>query len=111
MAEYRASRLHPEDRRLVRCSSPARPRSSRLRLLNIEAYELKATGTTSELAKTLLVDVHGDFGALYQLRSDFLCLIRPDGHVGLVQAPFDEARLIDYLVLISAPSEVRRCFV
>jgi 2-polyprenyl-6-methoxyphenol hydroxylase-like FAD-dependent oxidoreductase len=84
---------------------------SRLRLLNIEAYDLNATGTTSEPAKTQLVDVHGDFGALYQLRSDFLCLIRPDGHVGLVQAPFDEAHLIDYLALISAPSEVRRCFV
>jgi len=52
-----------------------------------------------------------DFGALYQLRSDFLCLIRPDGHVGLVQAPFDETHLIDYLACISAPSEVRRCFV
>jgi hypothetical protein len=35
----------------------------------IEAYELNATGTTSEPAKTQLVDVHGDFGALYQLRS------------------------------------------
>jgi hypothetical protein len=84
---------------------------SRLRLLNIEAYELNATATTSEPAKTQLVDVHGDFGALYPLRSDSLCLIRADGHVGLVQAPFDEAHLIDYLALISAPSEVRRCFV
>jgi len=55
--------------------------------------------------------IRRDFGALYQLRSDFLCLIRPDGHVGLVQALFDEAHLIDYLALISAPSEVRRCFV
>jgi hypothetical protein len=58
-----------------------------------------------------LVDVPGDFWALYHLRSDFLCLIRPDGHVGLVQAPFNEARVIDYLAHISAPSEVRRCFV
>jgi hypothetical protein len=57
------------------------------------------------------VDVHGDFGALYQLRSEFFCLIRPDGHVGLVQEPFDETRLIDYLASISAPSEVRRGFV
>jgi hypothetical protein len=84
---------------------------SRLQLLNIEAYELKAAWTTPEPAKRKLADVHGDFGALYHLRSDFLCLIRPDGHVGLVQAPFDETRLIDYLAQISPPSEVRRCFV
>jgi hypothetical protein len=59
--------------------------SSRLGLLNIEAYELTAASTT-EAAERQLVDVHGDFGALYHLRSEFLCLIRPDGHVGLVQA-------------------------
>jgi hypothetical protein len=85
--------------------------SSRLGLLNIEAYELIAALTTTQPAKRQLVDVHGDFGALYQLRSEFFCLIRPDGHVGLVQEPFDETRLIDYLASISAPSEVRRCFV
>jgi 2-polyprenyl-6-methoxyphenol hydroxylase-like FAD-dependent oxidoreductase len=85
--------------------------SSRLGLLDIEAYELIAALTTTQPAKRQLVDVHGDFGALYQLRSEFFCLIRPDGHVGLVQEPFDETRLIDYLASISAPSEVRRCFV
>jgi hypothetical protein len=84
---------------------------SRLRLLNVEAYELNAAWTKTEPAKTQLVDVYGDFGALYHLRSDFLCLIRPDGHVGLVQEPFHQTRLIDYLAHISAPSEVRRCFV
>jgi hypothetical protein len=82
---------------------------SRLRLLNIESYVLK-TGTGAEPSDTYLVDVHGDWGALYQLRGDFLCLIRPDGHVGLVQAPLDQARLIEYLGLICSPSEVRRCF-
>jgi FAD binding domain len=83
--------------------------SSRLGLLNIEAYELTAA-STAEAAERQLVDVHGDFGALYHLRSEFLCLIRPDGHVGLVQEPFDETRLVEYLSHISAPSEVRRCF-
>ena len=91
--------------------SDSRKLCARLRLLNIEAYELNATWKMSESAQTQLVDVHADFGALYQLRNDFLGLIRPDGHVGLVQAPFDEAHLVDYLALISAPSEVRRCFV
>jgi hypothetical protein len=85
--------------------------SSRLGLLNIEAYELIAALTTTEPAWRQLVDVHGDFGALYHPRSEFFCLIRPDGHVGLVQESFDETRLIDYLARISAPSEVRRCFV
>ena len=84
---------------------------SRLRRLHIEAYELNVASTKTEPAGTQLVDVYGDFGALYDLRSDFLCLIRPDGHVGLVQAPFNETRLIDYLAHITAPSEVRRCFV
>jgi 2-polyprenyl-6-methoxyphenol hydroxylase-like FAD-dependent oxidoreductase len=83
---------------------------SRLRLLNIESYALKTPGTGAEPSDRYLVDVHGDWGALYQLRDDFLCLIRPDGHVGLVQAPLDQARLIDYLGLICSPSEVRRSF-
>ena len=45
------------------------------------------------------------------VRRDFLCLIRTDGHVGFVHAPFDEPRLIDYLTLISALSELRSCIV
>jgi hypothetical protein len=79
---------------------------SRLRLLNVEAYELNAAWTKTEPAKTQLADVYGDFGALYHLRSDFLCLIRPDGHVGLVQETFHRTRLIDYLLTSARP---QRC--
>ena len=52
---------------------------------------------------TQLIDRHGDFAALYGLRVNFLCLIRPDGHIGLVQIPPDEKSLEDYLALIGPP--------
>jgi 2-polyprenyl-6-methoxyphenol hydroxylase-like FAD-dependent oxidoreductase len=51
-----------------------------------------------------LEDVHGDFRALYGLAGEFLCLIRPDDHIGLLQHRMDEAGALEYLALISAPS-------
>lgn len=47
-----------------------------------------------------LHDHFGDFRRLYGLSGDFLCLIRPDGHLGLVQRPLDLDALRDYLLLI-----------
>jgi 2-polyprenyl-6-methoxyphenol hydroxylase-like FAD-dependent oxidoreductase len=51
--------------------------------------------------ETCVLDVHGDFEALYGLREDFICLIRPDGHIGLIQQPVSIAGLKDYLKLIT----------
>lgn len=47
-----------------------------------------------------LLDFHGDFEALYGLNKDFVCLIRPDGHIGLVQHPISNAGVNNYLKLI-----------
>ena len=80
-----------------------------LRLLDIDAYDVQPDPTVGAIPQTLW-DVYGDFDALYGLRRDFLCLIRPDGHVGVIQSPPDQEGLIDYLVLISAPSQVQRAF-
>jgi 2-polyprenyl-6-methoxyphenol hydroxylase-like FAD-dependent oxidoreductase len=75
----------------------------RLRFLDIDAYEVAAQGSRGDTTSARLVDRYGDFAALYGLRTDFLCLIRPDGHVGLVQVPPDEKDLNHYLALICAP--------
>ncbi len=84
---------------------------ARLRLLDVDAHVVDAGGPAhGENPRENLVDVHGDFAALYGLKKSFLCLIRPDGHVGLLQAPLDEKGLIDYLHLICAPASVRRAF-
>ena len=73
----------------------------RLRLVDIDAYVVGPPSSPDGAAMSAkLVDRHGDFAALYGLRTDFLCLIRPDGHVGLVQVPPDERGLNDYLALI-----------
>ena len=53
-----------------------------------------------ENASSVLLDVYGDFEALYGLRDNFLCLFRPDGHIGLLQQPVSIPRTTDYLNLI-----------
>ncbi len=57
-----------------------------------------------------LRDVHGDFQRLYGMTSDFLCLIRPDDHVGLLQRPIHLERLQAYLQQICAPEMVAKAF-
>ncbi len=66
---------------------------------DIDAYFLgpQAVGP----ATRRLLDAHGDFARLYGMAGEFLCLIRPDDHIGLFQRPIDEARLLDYLGLLS----------
>jgi hypothetical protein len=49
-----------------------------------------------------LIDHHGSLGKLYGMRADGLCLIRPDGHIGLFQRPIRLHRLRDYLAAICA---------
>lgn len=48
-----------------------------------------------------LSDVYGDFRRLYGLTGDFLCLIRPDDHIGLIQRPSNASTLLDYIALLS----------
>jgi 4,5-epoxidase len=55
---------------------------------DIDAHVLGPTG---------LSDVHGDFQRLYGMTGEFLCLIRPDDHIGLFQRPIREENLRAYL--------------
>jgi 4,5-epoxidase len=54
-----------------------------------------------------LIDAHGDFQRLYGMSQEFLCLIRPDDHIGLFQRPIREGALNTYLTQICAPTMVR----
>ncbi len=44
-----------------------------------------------------LTDIYDEIGRLYGLSGEFLCLVRPDDHIGLVQAPINERGLRKYL--------------
>lgn len=59
----------------------------------VDAYHL---GPTAHHPRWLS-DAHGDFRRLYGMTGEFLCLVRPDGHLGLVQRPVREASLAAYL--------------
>ena len=48
-----------------------------------------------------LEDLHGDFRQLYGLTGEFLCLIRPDDHIGLIQRRLDPEGVAAYLRLLS----------
>lgn len=65
-------------------------------------------GGATPPARERLLDLHGDLRRLYRLRGEFLCLVRPDGHVGLLQRPIDEEGLEAYLRRICRPSDVER---
>jgi hypothetical protein len=48
-----------------------------------------------------LNDAHGDLHRIYGLKGEFLCLVRPDGHIGLLQIPINEAAVTTYLNLFT----------
>jgi 2-polyprenyl-6-methoxyphenol hydroxylase-like FAD-dependent oxidoreductase len=52
-----------------------------------------------------LEDIHGSFRAIYGMRGDFLCLIRPDGHIGLFQKSIDLPSLRIYLDMLGPKQE------
>jgi 4,5-epoxidase len=81
--------------------------TERLRALDVDAYEIAPTaqdGTSSGVR-----DTFGDFARLYGLTRDFICLVRPDGHVGLLSTAQPDA-LVEYLTLISDPAAVGPTF-
>jgi 2-polyprenyl-6-methoxyphenol hydroxylase-like FAD-dependent oxidoreductase len=65
--------------------------------LAVDAYLLRAPGDQRLSAENELADLYDDFRRLYGMTGRFLCLVRPDGHVGLFQRPVNEGRLRDYL--------------
>lgn len=72
--------------------------------LDMEAYLVLARGAEkSNIPPGSLVDVHGDFRRLYGMTGEFLCLVRPDDHLGLFQRPIDESALREYLKNLCRP--------
>jgi 4,5-epoxidase len=49
-----------------------------------------------------VTDIHNELERLYGLRGEFVCLIRPDDHIGLVQSPIKETAMREYLSQLSA---------
>lgn len=52
-----------------------------------------------------VTDIHNELERLYGLHGEFVCLIRPDDHIGLVQSPIKETAMREYLSQFSALSE------
>ena len=44
-----------------------------------------------------MTDTHNELERIYGLHGEFLCLIRPDDHIGLIQSPINEPTLREYL--------------
>ncbi len=82
----------------------------RLRVLGIDAYVVSADEAGSDQPTAGLLDVYGDFRRFYGLNSGFVCLIRPDGHVGLILSPLRPNTLVNYLGLICDRAQVRDVF-
>jgi 4,5-epoxidase len=64
----------------------------------IDVYNL---GAVEDVDADCLLDIYGDFRRLYGMTGDFLCLIRPDDHIGLFQRPPNEQSLRKYLAKIA----------
>jgi hypothetical protein len=82
-----------------------------LNSLQLGAYLVARPGNSATKDARCLFDVHGDFQRMYGMSGEFLCLIRPDDHVGLIQRPIDEASLRAYLEMICPPDAVARAIV
>lgn len=83
---------------LIGADSPPGEARGAMELLGragLDAYLVGAPG---------LLDRHGDLRRMYGLTGSFLCLVRPDGHLGLVQRPPDVRGLREYLELL-CPAE------
>ncbi len=74
-------------------------RELRGRNVEIRVIAPQQTGTLG-VNPNCLEDIHGSFRAIYGMKGDFLCLIRPDGHIGLFQQKIDLVSLRSYLDLI-----------
>jgi len=75
---------------------------TRLRGAKINMYMIAERDSDSLTDPDCLIDIYGDFARLYGMRAEFLCLIRPDDHIGLFQSPIDEDAIGDYIALIAA---------
>jgi 4,5-epoxidase len=86
--------------------SPERVRRllERARRLSIVAWLIALPNSVAWHApERCLIDVYDALYCVYGLTGEFICLVRPDDHVGLIQAPIDEQALHHYLRQISPP--------
>lgn len=81
-----------------------------LAALDIDSYLVAPAESRNCESSECLVDEHGDFKRLYGLNVDFLCLVRPDDHLGLVQRPLNESLLREYLRLLCGSAAVDEAF-
>lgn len=71
---------------------------SKLESLAIDAWIVAPMDTLAWREHSrALVDMHGDVARLYGLQGEFVCLIRPDDHVGFIQSRVSLNDLRDYL--------------
>lgn len=69
-----------------------------LRKLDLEAFALlRDPAQPMNAPNPSVLDTYGDVYRVYGCTPGSLLLIRPDGHLGLVQKPLNQAALIDYL--------------
>ncbi len=68
---------------------------------DVAAYFLVPESAPQVVAEYLR-DLHGDFRRLYGMTGEFLCLIRPDDHIGLFQQPINERSLRQYLAKLAS---------
>jgi hypothetical protein len=77
--------------------------------LGVEPYHVVASDRDLGPARCA-ADVNGDCARLLGLRSNSLCLIRPDAHIGLRLRPISIAILKEYLGLLCPPARVEAEF-
>jgi FAD binding domain-containing protein/aromatic ring hydroxylase-like protein len=84
---------------------------AQLRSLDVEAYSVGVElDGRRDRDPFNLTDDTGDFAALYGMMKDFICLIRPDGHLGFVATATECLQLRAYLKRLCDPTEVDRVF-
>lgn len=63
-----------------------------------------------QLLPYCLLDEEGEFADIYQLEGPFLCMIRPDLHLGLIQQPVNLQALSAYLQQLCTTANVNCAF-
>ena len=80
-----------------------------LSALHIRSF-IVSTQSAGTLPDHYLEDLYADFARLYGAEGPFLYLLRPDGHVALLQSQADAPALATYLKKIRAPEAVESAF-
>jgi 4,5-epoxidase len=88
----------------------AAPASALAEPLSRIGLEARLLGGSAPGGGARLVDAEGDFARLYGMTGAFVCIIRPDGYVGLFQRPPDAVALRRWLAQFYPLSAVQAGF-